>query len=263
MEPRKPCRIFHITDVHLCECDERDPELLGYMKSRKKAFGEDLEKNFAELLKTAEREKVDWVMLTGDLLDMPTMANLDLLRKKLKGFQKPWSFTLGNHEWSSKSRLEWRKKIESVLKVSLGFQKIELPGLTCVLLDNSDYQIESGSLARLFEVEKGSENLMVFMHIPLSLPGLRVKTLEKWKTPILVADPDWSGESRKAWGNVEKDTDATLEFKDWVFSSKKLRAIYAGHLHLDHQEEVRRGVFQFVTDAGFKGQSRLIEVERD
>ena len=49
---------------------------------------------------------------------------------------------------------------------------------------------------------------------------------------------------------------ATLEMIDYIKSEPAIRAIIAGHVHVNHEEPLDNGVMQICTHGGYKGYAR-------
>jgi len=87
----KPVRILHATDIHLCECDRRDPKqkkALAYMKEH--MGGASTLGYWKALLAQIPRLAPDFIALTGDFVNSFTRANWDAFVKPLKRLRIPF-----------------------------------------------------------------------------------------------------------------------------------------------------------------------------
>ena len=79
---------------------------------------------------------------------------------------------------------------------------------------------------------------------------------------MMAATEGWTEESRAAKPEFLPNQ-MTLEFYRYLTdgASDNIAAIFCGHVHFSHADAYRTGRFQYVTDAGFDGASRLIRLE--
>lgn len=265
-EAGRPFSIFQITDMHLCACDERNSNLVGFMKERHVAFGGHVFETAARLVHRANELKADFSVLTGDILDVSTQANLEQGYKVFESFSMPWTYVFGNHEWwlaDPQDRTAWWLKFPKQKEKSFEWDTLKLHNVNLVFLDNTNYQINDYQYTMTKQLAETGEPCLLFFHIPVSLNSLRPDTLKIWKDPLLMGDPDWGKESRLRWGNIAEDLPSTKAFLELLRNKSNLRAIFSGHLHFSHSDEYRKNCHQHVTKAGYLGGARVIQVVPD
>jgi hypothetical protein len=99
--------------------------------------------------------------------------------------------------------------------------------------------------------------VVLLLHVPVSLPTLRGPTIEVWKAPILIGDPDWSIESRQEW-ETRSDDPETLEFVRVLAGAPNLVAILCGHVHFAHADSISPHAVQYAVRPGYAGGYRVI-----
>jgi len=236
---------------HLCHCDARDLTLKKRMARRTRQFSEPTEET-ASFVRTVRKIMPDFVANTGDFLDRPTAANIDACRDVVDRLGVPFYFAIGNHEWASPAerikRAEWNGRFAALTKQNLDWYVKEMCGVNLLFIDDSDYQISAKQLVRTRELLDTGRPCIMFMHIPIAVESLLPATIAKWKKPIVLG------------GKGMKAKASTLEFCEMVKSRAEVKAIFAGHLHFDHVDELGGGGRQYVTGPGYQGRYRFVRV---
>lgn len=254
----------HWTDVHLSECDQRDEALLVKMARRADAFGGDPTGVAREMVQTFNALEPDLVAVTGDFLDAPTQSNIDIGTEILDSLDTSACITLGNHEWGflvkPMDRDYWRPRLCSLTEQSLEWHVQQMHGVNLLFVDDSNYQITPEQLRKTQHLLEDGRSCILFMHIPVVIDSLVPRTLQTWKTPILLGAEDISPDMREQWGMGEEIEPSTAEFCNLVKSHPNVKAIFAGHLHFDHEDEYRQGCIQYVTGGGFQKRYRKVRI---
>ncbi|HTL53918.1 MAG TPA: metallophosphoesterase [Planctomycetota bacterium] len=279
---QKPLRVLHVTDSHVSLVDPDDaahlekatPHREKFSKRRQDAQGNNVftEVSFAEAAQRAKAEKVDLLALTGDIVHFPSQANVHWIQSALSTAQVTSLYTSGNHDWhfpGEVGRDELRDKFWPALqplyetngkhanKPACGAR--EIGGVLFLAVDDSTYQITHDQLAfAKRELARGLPTVLL-IHIPISIATLRDKTIERWKAPILIGDPDWGMPSRTEW-DTPADRPETLEFVRLCSTATNLAAVLCGHIHFPHSDALSPQAVQYVTRPGYEGGMRMIEL---
>lgn len=266
---RRSVSLMHVTDSHLELADERDPEALELIKS-KEAKRPQAHKHFTQALSRSNEAGVDATIFTGDITNFPSWAAIDTIANGVATLSAPYLYTLGNHDWhfpflqwNDATRDEYYPRFAGLIDGDPQCQVEEIGGVKLIALDNSNYQI---SMAQMDFVKEQLENGMpclLFIHIPIFIRSLLNPVLERWKTPLMMAATEgWTEETRAAKPEFLPN-EITLEFHRYLTEgvSDNIAAIFCGHVHFSHADAYRAGRFQYVTNAGFDGVSRLIRLE--
>ena len=100
----------------------------------------------------------------------------------------------------------------------------------------------------------------MFLHIPIATDSLVPQAAQKWRVPILLGAEGIPTNKRKQWGMGDRIDPSTAEFCKVVKSHPEVQAMFAGHIHLDHEGEYRKGCSQYVTGGGFQKRYRKVRV---
>jgi 3',5'-cyclic AMP phosphodiesterase CpdA len=269
--------MMQITDAHVSLIDERDPEQLTRLKNEnymdqfpnnmldEKGNPINPSDRFARVIEQAQLISPDLLCLTGDIIHYPTQLAIEFVKNRVEKTGLPVIYTPGNHDWcfsnvpgSHEDRRAGWHKISPLNSDDFECQRYELHGLQFLVLDNSIYQITPQQLGFVRRHLSQGKPSIVLMHIPLSLPTLREAVIQTYQAPLLMADPDWPHDSRMRWG-AQADTAETLAFRDLLASSPNLAAVFCGHVHFDHVDNISPWTVQYITGAAFKEKYRLIE----
>ncbi|HPE78277.1 MAG TPA: metallophosphoesterase [Draconibacterium sp.] len=246
----KPTRIFQITDTHLALEDGREAPFKKYSQRMGNAYkinkhfetGEDTTcaESFEQALQRAKEQKADFLALTGDIFSFPSEAAIEWVLQKLKETAIPFGYIAGNHDWhyegmpgsSFQLRKTWaNERLKSMYQGNnYLFAAYDINGIRMVLIDNSTYEIEREQLDFFRQQIKSGLPLVLFMHIPLYMPGRSMG--------YGCANPQWGEQTDKNFEIEQREkwrkgghTPTTFSFYEEVFNAQNLLAIFAGHTH--------------------------------
>lgn len=260
----KEFSFIHWTDVHLSECDRRDETLLVKMASRANCFGGDPTSVAREMVETFNALKPDLVAVTGDFLDAPTQANIEIGAEILGSLDSPVCITVGNHEWGFLvepcDRDYWLPRLQPLAKQPLDWHVQEMYGVNLLFVDDSNYQITPEQLRKTEELLGDGRPCILFLHIPVVIDSLVPRTVQTWKKPIILGAEGISPDKRTQWRMGDEVEPSTATFCSLVKSHQQMKAIFAGHLHFNHDDEYRQGCSQYVTSGGFEKGYRKVRI---
>ena len=233
---KQPVNFLVVGDTHFNFHDGRDDAYADNYKrmARNPTPGDVL----AKAMNRAREAQADIVLLVGDIISFPTLANIDHLRAELDRCGLPWLYVAGNHDWhfegDSGSDIEQRARwAESRLKP---FYQGENPimysrvvkGVRMVMIDNSVYHVLPEQLAFWKQEAAKGDPIALFMHIPLWLEGWNITTCghPDWGA---ATDPYWEIERRERW--AEKLMPSTYAFREAVINTPNLVGVFTGHKH--------------------------------
>jgi 3',5'-cyclic AMP phosphodiesterase CpdA len=269
-------RILHLTDSHITEVDDRDPEAAPYAKRRGPDLffkhtpnGESTREVFDRTLSDAREMGVDAGVLTGDIIDFPAWAGIEHVDRGMKALGASTLFAPGNHdwhfqhlEWSDAVRQEYYPRLHGLTAGTPACQSMELGDVRLIALDNSTYQVTPEQLTFLRRELAAGQPCLLFMHIPIWIESLAPDVMKTWGAPIMMAGPHgWTAETRERW-KVAGNDPSTLEAYELLTrgESENLAGIFCGHLHFEHADAYREGRFQYVSETGFSGGYRIIDL---
>ena len=274
-----PTRIFHITDTHLSIDDERGVKYREFSKRMAVAYqsnnhfqtGEtgSAQENFVKTLTLAKEQKVDFLVLTGDIFSFPSEAAVEWAMQELNKTDIPFAYVAGNHDWhyegmkgnSEQLRKTW---IEKHLKPMYQgnnplYAAYDLNGIRFVTIDNSTYEILPEQLDFFKEQAISETPMILLMHIPLYLPGRSMG--------FGCANPNWGEKSDKNFEIERREkwrkgghTKCTMDFHHEVFNASNLLTVLTGHIH--HQSlDIKNDIPQIVSAHNATGYFADIKIE--
>jgi len=266
--------LLHVTDSHMTEVDERDPEAMPAGKELGARFrtrspeGLLPHAQFRSVLARARQSNAEYVVLTGDIMHFPSSANIETLSDELNALDLPFLYTLGNHDWhfphlawSDETRASYYPRFESLTQGNPAYQARELAGIRLVAIDNSNYQVSPAQLAFLQEQLASELPCLLLLHIPIALPSLTPDVLAEWGAPIMMAATGWTAESQAEWKVRDNDPSTLLCHRLLTEDTpSNLVSIFCGHIHFAHADVFGDNRFQYVTGPGFAGASRVIRL---
>lgn len=268
-------KILHVTDSHMAEGDERDPEAAEYVTHYRELF----EKRtpgaapalevFNQTVRQGARQGVAAALLTGDMIHFPARAGLDAIRRGVDELGTPFLYALGNHdwhmpvaEWCEATRDVYYPRFHGLTNGDPACQSVEVGGVRLIALDNSNYQVSNRQVEFLrTEIASGQPCVLCF-HIPLWVESLTPAVVDMWKAPIMMGvERGWTPEKMNEW-KVAEATGSTRACRELLVSgdSQNVAAIFCGHVHFAHADEYRPGRYQYVTAPGFGGGHRIIDL---
>ena len=233
-----------IGDTHFNYFDERDKEYDGNYARMSGVTGKKAHlpsqaphKYFEQAVDTAKKNGVDAILLVGDILSFPTLANVEYARKKLDECGVPWIYIAGNHDWhfeglsgsSTQLRETWvEKRLKPLYKADddpMMFSRV-VKGVRIVAIDNSTYLLSRAQVDFWKSEAAKGDPIVLMMHIPLY-----VKTGPKGccASPHWGAEIDWAWEIERRPRWIEKATPETFEFREAVLSTPNLIGVFTGH----------------------------------
>ena len=253
-------RVFVVGDTHFGRHDARDDAYAD--NYARMARGMDPAKGFAATFEKAKREKPDIMLLAGDIISFPTLANVEYVKSQLDACGVDWYYVAGNHDWhfegvpgsDEAQRAEWAPKRLAPLYRGLDpfMSSRVVKGVRFVAIDNSIYHVSESQLAFWKAEAAKGDPMVLFMHIPLWLDGWGRAGLFTCGNPGWGAatDPYWEIERREKW--AERQSPSTFAFRDAVLSTPNLVAVMTGHIHT-LLAGCERGKYMFTTPTNRKG----------
>ncbi|MBN2376176.1 MAG: metallophosphoesterase [Sedimentisphaerales bacterium] len=283
-------KVLHLSDSHITCSNESDIPFQQYSKRMDDAYKVNKHyksgkavtslENFQEAMQLARKEKVDLIVLTGDIVNNPSMTSVTAVADELDKVGIPYLYVAGNHDWhyegmegtADELREEWREKELRRLyggKSASHYAAVK-NGVNFIAIDNSTYQVNEQQL-KFFEkqIARGLPSVLL-MHIPISLTTFAT---------MQCGNPDWGSEvdkgykieRRQRWPK-EGNLKSTMEFVKAVASADNLVAVLCGHTHAARADKVNplaypeissAGAMQYVVRAGAVGGYRVVYFEGD
>lgn len=234
---KKPVQLFVAADTHFAFHDERDDANADCY--RRMAQYATPKEPFEKMLASAKEHKADALLLLGDIISFPTLANVEYLHGALESSGLDYAYIAGNHDWhfegtpgsDIEQRAEWVEKRLKPLyrrRTPMMYSRT-VGGLRIVMIDNSVYHILPEQVEFWKAEAAKGDPVVLCMHIPLWMPGYSDGCFCAAPGWGAKCDTVWQIERRQRW--AEKPTPATFEFREAVFSTPNLVAVLTGHEH--------------------------------
>lgn len=210
---------------------------------------------FRELMELAKQEKVDLIVLTGDIINYPAAAAVELVRSSLASTGILHIYTAGNHDWhyagmagtEDELRKEWcEKRLKPLYTGDMLCSSEIVGGINMVTIDNSTMEINDEQLDFFVRQIARPEPVALFVHIPLYVPSMDMCCghPRQW-------DPNKAGIVKT------ENMIPTKEFVRRAFESANIAGVFAGHWH-EYYTITSGTTSQHLALPGFNGQYRLI-----
>ena len=268
-------KLLHLTDSHMVEGDDRDPEAHAHVERYREVFGEKsggrlTSEIFRETVREVSTLGLQGAMLTGDMIHFPSQAALEELQSGVEQLGLPFLYTLGNHdwffphlEWTGETRRQYYPRFDSLCGGDPSFQVVEVGGVRLIGMDNSNYQVSSDQVFQLKQELATGKPSLLLIHVPLCLEDIFDAIMERWKAPIVMgAEKGWTPETREKW-MMPRNEESTLECLDFLTNGQcdNLVGVFCGHVHFPSVTRVREGCLQYVGAPGFDGKYRIVELK--
>ena len=255
-----------ITDAHVVIQDEKAPEQeRQYAEERYGMFhneeGVYSAQQFPAWIAYANEMEVDAVLLGGDIIDSPSDANTEWLKKQLEQLEMPYLYVLGNHDWtypweymSDYGKENFLPKLAPMMQGHTELQSMEVGELLIVGVDNSTNQVNPNALPGYEELLKQDKPVIVLNHLPYAARTLMPKAVAAWNSPTVIGNDNEGG----IWPD-----EYSSRFMELTYAEESpVVLVLAGHTHLydDGVISEERQLRQIVGDAAYKGNALLLHV---
>lgn len=270
----KPFNVLFLADTHFTVEDERGKDYYPYSRRMGGAAvepenygkGNGRDRALTASLERAKKADAELVILGGDILNFPSEASVEYVRKILDNSGLKWTYIAGNHDWhyegepgdAMSQREKWTHSHLKPLyqgRNPMCYAEI-IHGINFVTIDNSLFEITEGQLDFFKkEVHRGLP-VLLFMHIPIYL--------QKHNIDYGCGSPYWKKENdiyyqierREPWPENGFGP-ITHAFRNCVLNSPEVVGIYAGHVHSKAIDFVN-GKIQYVVEANYNYKDVLI-----
>ena len=237
----EPFCFMHLSDTHLTLADSRDGRRKVKLAESRSSIFPWAQANLQAAIEKSQ-ELGCLIVHTGDLIDFVSQKNLEAA----KDFTDRCDVIMaaGNHEFSlyvgeAKEDAAYRNqsldKVQAAFKNDIRFSSRKVNGVNLVSLDNGYYQIEQWQLDRLREELALGMPTILLLHVPLYAEDLY---------NAVVTEPGMPSYLMSVPGEQDEITAQAYEL---ITTSPNIRAIFAGHLHMNFVTMVTPALPQYVT----------------
>jgi len=250
---QKPTGFLHMTDSHLPAAADTE------QRSR-------MESILAECLRYAAQKGLTPVH-TGDMFTYLNDENLRVFNRLFAG--REFIFAIGNHDFCPESGNgddagnvpQAMPVLAQHFRQDLFFHARMVGELNVVTLQNSFFRIDAGQLSMLqAEVARGLP-ILLCMHVPVFTPEHARERMKFGNCAHLMgADASFISRYPEHYRFQQPDA-VTLEAIRYIQNEPRIKAIIAGHTHMNYDEILPGGVRQIVTGSLMDGYVREIRID--
>jgi len=251
--------IYHFSDIHLSEYDSfsdeqeklyaierthiwEDRRIAKAKHYKEPCSEEQLQSPYQHLVNLlAEAENGDALIVTGDICDYISGANMRAVNHCFNKLTVPYLYVCGNHE---KTELIPDGNVVSQIKNPV--QILDLGDIVIFGVDNSRREVTAEQTEQLKKALLLGKPLIIAMHVPIMTEGNQ-EEFEKRGAYVQFNRKDAAKE--------------VLEFVDLIKkNANSIIAVLAGHLHYIDNTQVAPGVMQYVSSQGILGNINRYEI---
>ena len=263
----KEYTFLQITDTHVSAFYDSEKgswtaTRLNYNLARRAAFVADglyAEERFPLFFDYAETIGATGIFMTGDLVDFPSEKNLDILYDNVTRVNADTIFCLGNHDWNysddymtSNAYATYKPLFAELNGGDPDFAVKEYDEFIVAAIDNSADMVTQETVDKFFALYAKNKPIILLLHVPLHADTLAPDVIAAWNRNITMG----IGAMGEGWQSVrDLYTSVCLD------ENTPVVAVFAGHVHFNHVDTFPNGVTQYVTNAGYFGDCRVITVK--
>ena len=259
---------LHVTDSHVSAFSDADQKAwtatrLNYNIARRNSFAADgifAEERFPLLFDYANEIEADGMFLTGDLIDFPSEKNIALLYENVQKFRGKSIFCLGNHDWNysddymtGNAVATNRPLFNDLTGGDPYFSYVEYDGFIVAAVDNSSDVVTDETVNKFLALYEKNKPIILLLHVPLHADTLEADVRKAWNNRNITMGPGAMGSD---WGSVIRFYNAVAVDED-----SPVVAVFAGHVHFNHEDTLPNGITQYITSTGYTGDCRVVTVK--
>ncbi|MGM9625639.1 MAG: metallophosphoesterase family protein [Eubacteriales bacterium] len=229
---QKPFCVWHLTDLHLLYADDRDGDYENENAAARVPCFPDAQKIEEQILTafSSADKKPDFLLLTGDIIDFPTQANLSALQRLIRAAGCPYLYIPGNHDWSFPRGYQSKQQKDTYFPMlaaaaeqeDITFCEKQFGGIRFIGVDDSRDRVTPEQCARLIAsldaCRKERIPAVVCLHVPIQSEALDPEAKRVWRAPVVIGDDRMDAATRRFCEAVEDGA----------------AAVIAGHVHFRH-----------------------------
>ncbi len=261
-------KFLHVTDSHVSAFSDADAKSwtntrLNYNTARRNSFAADgllAEERFPLLFDYADEIGADGMFLTGDLIDFPSEKNIALLYENINRVKAKSIFCLGNHDWNysddymtGNAVTTNRPLFNDLTAGDPYFSYAEYDEFIVAAVDNSSDVVTQETVDKFLALCEKNKPIILLLHVPLHADTLEPDVKKAWGGRNITMGPGAMGSD---WGSVQQFYNAVC-----VDENTPVVAVFAGHVHFNHEDTFPNGVPQYVTSTGYTGDCRVVTVK--
>lgn len=258
---------FHLTDLHMGELTtdeaaEMPENRRTYAQHRYEFFareGQGAAALWDDYMIRAKAERADLLLLTGDIIDFPSEANIKALKDGIKNSGIPTLYVVGNHDWSFADDYHTPNaiathypKFADICNGDPYISWVEYEDMIVCAVDDTLDCVSEETVDKFLALCGKGKPVILTMHVPLYVESMEADCKACWGGKLLMV-------GGKAFNGSDPHV---MRFYEAVAldPDTPVKAVITGHLHFHHEDILPNGVPQIVTDKGYTGGCRVIRV---
>lgn len=257
---QKEYKLLFLTDTHIIV--PKEGEACG---ERYEAFcnaqGVPAMEQFPQWISYANEQKVDAVLLGGDMIDSPSEENLAFLQEQLEALQMPYLYCPGNHDWNyewdymtENARENELPKLAPMMEGNTALHAMELGELSLVAVDDSSNQVQPSVPEEYEKLLRQGKPTILLCHIPLITQSVLGRAREVWASPVVLGAGNYGG--------IYPDENSQTFMEMTAKKDSPVQAILAGHVHFQDMDYYvgEKSIPQYVGEAGYNGSAIMLYI---
>lgn len=254
---KRSYKILQISDSHLTLFGPDEPEKRAQYAAKRFLDGKITKAAYlAAKIDYAIHEKVDAVILSGDIIDFPSPENIEFLKTQLARLPMPYLYIFGNHDWQyfDETDTEYlnsvvRPQFDAFFKGDSHWQTLKIGELCFAGIDNSADYAPAGTASLLEKLSETENDIILVQHVPLYSETLAPESMKVWQG----RDICLGGLS----GIPDAESDRVIRL---ISQNPAFKAVIAGHLHFEHFDYINSRIPQYVAGQGNLGDCSLFDI---
>ena len=169
-------------------------------------------------------------------------------------------FCLGNHDWNysddymtGNSVVTNRPLFNDLTSGDPYFSYVEYDGFIVAAIDNSSDVVTQETVDKFFALYEKNKPIILLLHVPLHAETLAPDVKKVWGGRNITMGIGAMGSD---WGSVQQ-----LYTSVCLDEDTPVVAVFAGHVHFNHEDTFPNGVPQYITSTGYTGDLRVVTVK--
>ena len=264
--------LLQVTDLHssaysTAEAKAMNAARRNYIAGRRAAFTDGFmlsEERMPYMFGYADEIEADMLLLTGDIIDFPSELNMSMMYDNIKALKTPTLFTLGNHDWCFADDYLTPSAAATYIpmfnQMTVGepaddmfVRYVEYDEFMIVAVDNSADYVTAETVDKFLALCERGKPIILMLHVPLHVDSLVEDSTKVWGKDLGMGGDSgvcaWSPDVQRFYHAVAEDENSPVI------------AVFAGHVHFNHEDVLPNGVTQYITSTAYTGECRVITVK--
>jgi predicted MPP superfamily phosphohydrolase len=268
----KEYTLLQVTDLHSSAYSTEEAKAMkadrrNYIAGRRGAFTDGFmlsEERMPYMFGYADEINADLLMLTGDIIDFPSELNISLMAQNIAALKAPTLFSLGNHDWcyaddylTASAAAQYIPKLNAL---SAGeplddpyVKYVDFGEFMVVSVDNSTDSVSASTVDKFLALCEMGKPIILMLHVPLHVDSMVADCTKVWGKDLGMGGDTgvcaWSPDVQRFYAAVAEDENSPVV------------AVFAGHVHFNHEDVLPNGVTQYITSTAYTGDCRVITVK--